>query len=89
MRVILCDNRTFIGKFVAYDKHMNLVLQDAVEYRKYKPVRTKKVIEAKKNYGVIILRGENVMSIIVESEVSILNSVGLNYQINFPFGLFV
>ena len=67
MRVILCDNRTFIGKFVAYDKHMNLVLTDCVEYRKYKPARTKTVIEAKKNYGVVILRGENVMSVIVES----------------------
>lgn len=71
MRVILCDNRTFIGKLVAYDKHMNIVLQDSVEYKKYKPARTKEVIEVKKNYGVIILRGENVQSIIVhESEVS-------------------
>lgn len=46
---------------------MNLVLTDCVEYRKYKPARTKNVIEAKKNYGVVILRGENVMSVIVES----------------------
>ncbi|XP_035205489.1 small nuclear ribonucleoprotein-associated protein B-like [Stegodyphus dumicola] len=70
MRVILCDKRTFIGEFVAYDKHMNLVLINCTEYKKYKPSKSKlkEPIEVKKTLGVVILRGESVMSIIVESE---------------------
>lgn len=69
MRVILCDNRTFLGTFAAYDKYMNVVLTDAMEVKKYKP-RRKPLVEGKKDLGTVIVRGENIMSIIVDKEVS-------------------
>ncbi|GFT72140.1 small nuclear ribonucleoprotein-associated protein B', partial [Nephila pilipes] len=67
MRIILCDNRTFIGTFSAYDKNMNVVLTDCVEYKKYKPKR-RAPVEGKKTIGTAVIRGVNIMSIIVDEE---------------------
>jgi len=72
LRVTLSDSRTIIGTFLAFDKHLNLVLVDTEEYR---TLRSKKgggaanVVEErqeKRTLGLIILRGENVVSIAVE-----------------------
>ncbi|KAL7517024.1 hypothetical protein ACHAWX_001983, partial [Stephanocyclus meneghinianus] len=72
LRVSLTDNRTIVGTFLAFDKHLNLVLVDTEEFR---TLRSKKgagsanVIEErmeKRSLGLIILRGENVVSIAVE-----------------------
>ena len=33
MRVTIGDGRTLVGKFMAYDRHMNMVLSEAEEWR--------------------------------------------------------
>mmetsp|Transcript_836 Transcript_836/g.1298 ORF Transcript_836/g.1298 Transcript_836/m.1298 type:complete len:152 (-) Transcript_836:94-549(-) len=65
------DGRTISGTFLAFDKHLNLVLSDTEEFRH---IRSKKdgrsaVVEErqeKRNLGLIILRGENVVSMALE-----------------------
>lgn len=83
LRVSLVDGRTIVGTFLAFDKHLNLVLVDAEEYRHARaarggPSNDKKtnaaaagsaIIEErveKRTLGLIILRGENVVSVAVD-----------------------
>lgn len=77
LRISLVDGRTIVGTFLAFDKHLNLVLVDSEEYRS---VRSKAknssssssraaIVEErveKRTLGLIILRGENVVSVAVE-----------------------
>ncbi|PRD21574.1 UNVERIFIED_CONTAM: SmB [Trichonephila clavipes] len=72
MRVILCDSWTLIGTFSAYDKHMNIVLTDCVEYKKYK-AKKQPAVEGKITIGTAVIRGENIASIIVDEELLILH----------------
>ena len=69
MRVTIEDKRELVGTFMAFDKHMNLVLGDCEEHRYVKSRGSKKankMEKQKRTLGLVLLRGENVISITVE-----------------------
>ena len=77
VRVTIQDSRVLIGTFLAFDKHMNLVLSDTEEYTKIKVKKsgdTEK--EKKRSIGLVLLRGENIISLSAESPPS--QNVSLN-----------
>ncbi|GJQ08688.1 hypothetical protein GpartN1_g1526.t1 [Galdieria partita] len=63
LRVSLDDQRVIVGQLLAFDKHLNLVLNDCEEFRKLK----KQDKEEKRALGLVLLRGESVISMTVES----------------------
>jgi small nuclear ribonucleoprotein (snRNP)-like protein len=72
LKVTINDGRAFIGQMLAFDRHMNLVLADCEEFRhvrpKKKPGETEPAPEQemKRSLGLVILRGETVVSLSVE-----------------------
>ncbi|EGD74069.1 hypothetical protein PTSG_12357 [Salpingoeca rosetta] len=66
MRVTTEDGRMLVGTFMAYDKHMNMVLSDCEEFRTVKAKKGTDEQTQKRALGFILLRGENVVSMAVE-----------------------
>uniref|UniRef100_A0A0D9WVW9 Sm protein B n=1 Tax=Leersia perrieri TaxID=77586 RepID=A0A0D9WVW9_9ORYZ len=61
MRVTIQDGRQLVGKFMAFDRHMNLVLGDCEEFRKLPPSKSSKTTgdrEERRTLGLLLLRGE-------------------------------
>lgn len=71
LKVTINDGRTLTGQMLAFDRHMNLVLAECEEFRKVKPKKkageeARPEQDLKRTLGLVILRGETVVSISVE-----------------------
>lgn len=72
LKVTINDGRALTGQMLAFDRHMNLVLAECEEFRRIRPKKkpgekdTPLEQEVKRTLGLVILRGEAVVSISVE-----------------------
>jgi len=67
MRVTIQDGRQFVGRFMAFDKHMNLVLGDCEEFRRMPPKKGGEEQMQRRALGLVLLRGEEVITLSVEA----------------------
>ncbi|CAM6000015.1 unnamed protein product [Sphagnum balticum] len=67
VRITIQDGRMMVGTFLAFDKHMNIVLADTEEYRITKSGKTGVQKQIKRTLGLVIIRGENIISLTAEA----------------------
>ena len=67
VRITIQDARMMVGTFLAFDKHMNVVLADTEEYRITKTNKTGVQKQIKRTLGLVIIRGENIISLTAEA----------------------
>jgi small nuclear ribonucleoprotein B and B' len=74
VRISMNDGRQLAGLLMAFDKFMNIVLGDTEEFRRTKRGSTTTTVqtdlteqEEKRTLGLVILRGEQVVSLSVEA----------------------
>lgn len=97
LKVTINDGRALIGQMLAFDKHMNLVLAECEEFRRVRPKKkageeTAPEQEMKRSLGLVILRGETVVSISVEGPPPVVdedkkNAVSSDVQVVVPIDL--
>ncbi|GMM31633.1 mRNA splicing protein [Martiniozyma asiatica (nom. inval.)] len=63
VRVLAKTGSSFIGTLLSFDNHMNLVLAECEEFKQTKKSRK----EVKRYLGLLIIRGENVISVVMEA----------------------
>ncbi|QLL33028.1 hypothetical protein HG536_0D05490 [Torulaspora globosa] len=76
LRIISQDGRVYIGELMAFDKHMNVVLKNCTEERvprtqidKLRRDLTDTAVKVEKRVlGLTILRGEQILSTVVEDK---------------------
>jgi small nuclear ribonucleoprotein (snRNP)-like protein len=68
MRITILDGRHLVGRFMAFDRHMNIVLGDAEEFRRLPPKKgvSEADREIRRPLGLVLIRGEEVISLTVE-----------------------
>ena len=71
VRVTIQDTRMLVGTFIAFDKHMNLVLADTEEFRRIKSKKPgEQEREQRRALGLLLLRGENIIHLSAEAQPS-------------------
>ena len=74
IRVTIQDRRDIVGQFLAFDRFMNLIIADAEEFRRIggksaggpgQKRKGEKVL--KRTLGLVLLRGENIVSLSIEA----------------------
>ncbi|CCH60285.1 hypothetical protein TBLA_0C04890 [Henningerozyma blattae CBS 6284] len=76
IRVITIDDKVYIGELLSFDNHMNLILNNCIEQRipktqlpKLKDLKSKDSIRIeKRTLGLIILRGDQILTTMVEDK---------------------
>ena len=72
LKITINDGRSMTGQMLAFDRHMNIVIADCEEFRRVRPKKKPgesepgPMQEMKRTLGLVILRGETVVSISVE-----------------------
>jgi small nuclear ribonucleoprotein B and B' len=93
LKVTLSDGRALVGQMLAFDRHMNLVLADCEEFRRVKPKKQTgdpageptAPQEIKRSLGLVILRGETVVSLSVEGPPPVVDEEKKTAGVSFRF----
>lgn len=74
IKVTIQDKRDIVGQFLAFDRYMNLIIADAEEFRRIggkstggPGMKRKGVKILKRTLGLVLLRGENIVSMSIEA----------------------
>lgn len=68
LRVVVDDGRELKGRLLVYDQHMNVVMADVTETRPVTRKMKEENASPTRTLGLILLRGEHVVSVTVLKE---------------------